>query len=294
MFCSPRTATEISSFCRSNTQHVTWQKVSIFCDVSLRNARWLKEPFKKQKILSKNMIRALEVRHNNIANSAKNKTDSWFQTFALFWIVYAFFWVISRRLNFICRRFGTLCLFHLHRQLSVDWLGWEMLRYLYGKRFGSKTFSSQTFPRINTSTFLNLVTLHLTAYEDETECSETSAYKIQTPGNYPEGSIQQHYGCVHFGLSRRHVLWTIFTNWLHITVNFKRGRGFEEGLITSIKLTATHPEGKRPLGSPRRRWECNRHVKTDLNYTGSDGVDWFRMIQYSVKWRALMNTVSDY
>jgi hypothetical protein len=28
------------------------------------------------------------------------------------------------------------------------------------------------------------------AYEDETECSETSAYKIQTPGNYPEESIQ--------------------------------------------------------------------------------------------------------
>jgi hypothetical protein len=28
------------------------------------------------------------------------------------------------------------------------------------------------------------------AYEDATECSETSAYKIQTPGNYPEESIQ--------------------------------------------------------------------------------------------------------
>jgi len=31
----------------------------------------------------------------------------------------AFFWVIPRRLNFICRRFGTLCLFHLHRQVGV-------------------------------------------------------------------------------------------------------------------------------------------------------------------------------
>jgi len=35
------------------------------------------------------------------------------------------------------------------------------------------------------------VTLHLPAYEDGTECSETSAYKIQTPGNYPEENIQQ-------------------------------------------------------------------------------------------------------
>jgi hypothetical protein len=31
---------------------------------------------------------------------------------------------------------------------------------------------------------------HLPAYEDGTECSETSAYKIQAPGNYPEESIQ--------------------------------------------------------------------------------------------------------
>jgi hypothetical protein len=31
---------------------------------------------------------------------------------------------------------------------------------------------------------------HLPAYEDGTDCSETSAYKIQTPGNYPDGSTQ--------------------------------------------------------------------------------------------------------
>jgi hypothetical protein len=31
---------------------------------------------------------------------------------------------------------------------------------------------------------------HLPAYEDGRESSETSAYKIQTPGNYPEESIQ--------------------------------------------------------------------------------------------------------
>jgi len=31
---------------------------------------------------------------------------------------------------------------------------------------------------------------YLSAYEDGTECSETSAYKIQAPGDYPEESIQ--------------------------------------------------------------------------------------------------------
>jgi hypothetical protein len=34
-------------------------------------------------------------------------------------LLYALFWVIPRRLKFIRRRFGTLCLFHLHRQVGV-------------------------------------------------------------------------------------------------------------------------------------------------------------------------------
>jgi len=46
----------------------------------------------------------------------------WFQTFAVFWMLYSFFWVISRCLKFICRRFGTLCLFHLHRRAGMKYL----------------------------------------------------------------------------------------------------------------------------------------------------------------------------
>ena len=34
------------------------------------------------------------------------------------------------------------------------------------------------------------VDTHIPAYEDGTECSEKSAYKFQTPGNYPEVSIK--------------------------------------------------------------------------------------------------------
>jgi len=34
------------------------------------------------------------------------------------------------------------------------------------------------------------ISSYLPAYEDGTECSETSEYKIQTPGNYPEESTQ--------------------------------------------------------------------------------------------------------
>jgi hypothetical protein len=47
---------------------------------------------------------------------------------------------------------------------------------------------------MNTPTFLKFtfftISSHLLAYEDGTECSKTSAYKIQMPGNYPEESIQ--------------------------------------------------------------------------------------------------------
>jgi hypothetical protein len=48
----------------------------------------------------------------------------------------------------------------------------------------------RNFPRKNTPTFLKPVILHLSAYKDGTECSETSAFKIQTLGNYPEENIQ--------------------------------------------------------------------------------------------------------
>ena len=51
---------------------------------------------------------------------------------------------------------------------------------------------TQTFSRINTPTFSNLVILHTypPMEMEQTKCPETSAYKIQTPGNYPEESIQ--------------------------------------------------------------------------------------------------------
>jgi len=56
----------------------------------------------------------------NIYPTRRNITQfSWFQTFAVFCVLYVFLWVIPLRLNFIRRRFGTLCLFHLHIYLLV-------------------------------------------------------------------------------------------------------------------------------------------------------------------------------
>ena len=39
---------------------------------------------------------------------------TWFQTFAVYWMLYAFFWVNPRRLKFIYRRFGTLLIFRFY------------------------------------------------------------------------------------------------------------------------------------------------------------------------------------
>jgi len=49
------------------------------------------------------------------------------------------------------------------------------------------------------------------------------------------------------------------------------------------------PEGKRPLGIPRHRWEEN--IKVDLQEVGCGCVDWIELAQDRDKWRALINAV---
>jgi len=51
------------------------------------------------------------------------------------------------------------------------------------------------------------------------------------------------------------------------------------------------PEGKRPLGRPRRRWEDN--IKMDLREVGGGG-DWMELTEDRDRWRALVNTVMNF
>ena len=51
------------------------------------------------------------------------------------------------------------------------------------------------------------------------------------------------------------------------------------------------PEGKRPLGRRRRRWEDN--IKMDLREVGGDG-DWMELGQDRDRWRELVNTVMNF
>jgi hypothetical protein len=49
------------------------------------------------------------------------------------------------------------------------------------------------------------------------------------------------------------------------------------------------PEGKRPLGRPRHRWEDD--IKMDLRETGISGANWIQLAQDRVHWWAFVNTV---
>jgi hypothetical protein len=49
------------------------------------------------------------------------------------------------------------------------------------------------------------------------------------------------------------------------------------------------PEGKRPLGRPRHKWEDN--IKMDLRKTGVDGANWIQLAQDRVQWWTFVNTV---
>jgi hypothetical protein len=52
------------------------------------------------------------------------------------------------------------------------------------------------------------------------------------------------------------------------------------------------PEGKRPLGRPRCRWEDN--IKRDLQEVGGDCGDWMERIQDRESWRTLVNMVINF
>jgi hypothetical protein len=52
------------------------------------------------------------------------------------------------------------------------------------------------------------------------------------------------------------------------------------------------PEGKRPLGRPRRRWVDN--IKMDLREIGCDDMDWIYLAQDRDQWRALVNAIMNF
>ena len=62
------------------------------------------------------------------------------------------------------------------------------------------------------------------------------------------------------------------------------GRGVHRVLVGK-------PEGKKPLGRPRRRWEDN--IKMDLQEVGGGCEDWMELAQDRDRWRALVSTATN-
>jgi hypothetical protein len=52
------------------------------------------------------------------------------------------------------------------------------------------------------------------------------------------------------------------------------------------------PEGKRPLGRPRRRWEDN--IKMDFQKVGGGREDWMELAQIRDRWWALVGTMRNF
>jgi hypothetical protein len=57
----------------------------------------------------------------------------------------------------------------------------------------------------------------------------------------------------------------------------------------AYRLLVGKPEGKRPLGSPRRRWVDN--IRMDLGEVGWGDVDWICLAKDSNRWTAVVNSV---
>jgi hypothetical protein len=57
----------------------------------------------------------------------------------------------------------------------------------------------------------------------------------------------------------------------------------------AYRLLVGKPEGKRPLGRPRRRWVVN--IRMDLGEVGWGDVVWIDLAQDRNRWRALVNSV---
>jgi hypothetical protein len=60
-------------------------------------------------------------------------------------------------------------------------------------------------------------------------------------------------------------------------------------VMGAYKILAGRPEGRRPLGRPRRRWEDN--IKMNLGGIGIGDMDWIHLAQDRDRWRAVVITV---
>jgi hypothetical protein len=84
------------------------------------------------------------------------------------------------------------------------------------------------------------------------------------------------------------IFWVINSRrmkWAGHVVRMGEGRGVYRVLVGK-------PEGKRPLGRPRRRWED--HFKMNLQEVRCGDMDWIQLAQDKDRWRTLANAVINF
>jgi hypothetical protein len=60
----------------------------------------------------------------------------------------------------------------------------------------------------------------------------------------------------------------------------------------ACRIVVGNPEGKSPLGRPRRRWVDN--INMDLGGIIWSGMDWIDLAQYMDHWKAFVSTVMNF
>ena len=97
--------------------------------------------------------------------------------------------------------------------------------------------------------------------------------------------ITTHFKCVFVRLHKH--TFELCSYLIHIEMGWACGSyGGGEG---ADRVLVGKPEGKRPLGRPRRRWVDN--IRMDLQEVGCGHVDWTGLAQDRDGWRKLVNAV---
>jgi len=113
----------------------------------------------------------------------------------------------------------------------------------------------------------------------------------QGGGGVSSGSIAQHRKrdenmyVVNDLHTSPNIVWVIKSRRMRLAWHVAR-MGEERGVY---RVLVGKPEGKRPLGRPRRRWVDN--IRMDLQEVGCGNVDWIGLAQDRDEWRTLFSAV---
>ena len=88
--------------------------------------------------------------------------------------------------------------------------------------------------------------------------------------------------CRLFAIIIKHIFVIIEYSWAGHVARMGEERGVYRALVRK-------PEGKRPVGRPRRRWGDN--IRTDLQEVECGYMDWIRLAQDRDRWRTLVSAV---